>query len=199
MIEHSWPSSASSVPLKFHFWQVALTSHSTEAQLIATYLSSIKMHDFGIVRGIAIYINIFSQIHLRGDLSYVEVSIGNNQRLRYIVKPSYFPVQAWRLFVYIFLAPKFLMTPLQDAICLLPGDRILAFSNDHMMIYSFVTTGEAGVASPVLTPHITEPLLKLPLRIDFGGLSQGLSNETATLFVVNAGPLYGLIIPHNEH
>ena len=91
------------------------------------------------------------------------------------------------------------MTPLQDAICLLPGDRILAFSNDHMMIYSFVTTGEAGVASPVLTPHITEPLLKLPLRIDFGGLSQGLLNETATLFVVNAGPLYGLIIPHNEH
>ena len=91
------------------------------------------------------------------------------------------------------------MTPLQDAICLLPGDRILAFSNDHMMIYSFVTTGEAGVASPVLTPHLTEPLWKLPLRIDFGGLSQGLSNETATLFVVNAGPLYGLIIPHNEH
>lgn len=89
MIEYSWPSSASSVPLKFDFWQVVLTSHSTEAQLIATYLSSIKMHDFGIVRGIAIYINIFSQIHLRGDLSYVEVSIGNNQRLRHIVKPSY--------------------------------------------------------------------------------------------------------------
>jgi hypothetical protein len=103
------------------------------------------------------------------------------------------------LFVYIFLAPNFLMTLLQDAIRLLPGDRILAFSNDHMMIYSFVTTGEAGVAPPIVTPHVTEPLWKLPLRKDFCGLSQGLQNETATLFVVNTGPLYGLIIPHDEH
>ena len=91
------------------------------------------------------------------------------------------------------------MTPLQNAIRLLPGDRILAFSNDHMMIYSFFTAGKAGFAPPVVTPYVTEPLWKLPLRMDFGGLSQGLSNETATLFVVNAGPLYRLIISHDKH
>lgn len=86
------------------------------------------------------------------------------------------------------------MAPLQDAIRFLPGDRLLAFSKDHMLIYSFVTAGEAGVAPPrVVAPHVTEPLWKLPstgTRIDFGALSQGLSNETATLFVINARPLY---------
>jgi hypothetical protein len=94
------------------------------------------------------------------------------------------------------------MTPPQNAVRLLPGDRLLAFSEDHMLVYSFVTAGEAGVAPPVVAPDVTEPLWKLPFtgtRIEHGGLSQGLTNETATYFVVHARILYALIIPHDEH
>jgi len=96
------------------------------------------------------------------------------------------------LFFFFFFALNS-MAPLQDAIRFLSGDRLLAFSKDHMLIYSFVTAGEAGVAPPVVAPHVTEPLWKLPFtgtRIDFGAMSQGLLNETAKLFVVNARPLY---------
>jgi hypothetical protein len=104
--------------------------------------------------------------------------------------------------VYIFLALNFLMTPPQNAIRLLPGDRLLAFSEDHLLVYSFVTAGEAGVAPPVVALDATEPLWKLSFtgtQIDCGGLSQGLLNETATYFVVHARNLYALIVPHDEH
>ncbi|KIM39062.1 hypothetical protein M413DRAFT_235340 [Hebeloma cylindrosporum] len=71
-----------------------------------------------------------------------------------------------------------------------------------MLIYSFVIAGRVEVAAPVVVPHVTEPLWKLPFpgtRTDRGALSQGLINETAMYFVVKAKNMHGLIIPHNEN
>jgi hypothetical protein len=85
---------------------------------------------------------------------------------------------------------------------LVPGDRLLAFSEEHMMIYSFVSVGGVEVTAPTVAPHVTEPLWKLPFagtRTDRGALSEGLSNEIATYFVVKAKNIHGLIVPHNRH
>jgi len=89
----------------------------------------------------------------------------------------------------------------QGAIRLLPGDRLLAFSHEHAMIYSFEAILEED-SSPTFAPHITEPRWKLPFsgtRTDRGALSKGLSNETATYFVVKARDIHALVVPHNEN
>jgi hypothetical protein len=90
----------------------------------------------------------------------------------------------------------------QDAVRLLPGDRLLAFSREHMMIYSFVTLEGVEVTPPTFVPQITEPRWKLPFagtRTDRGELSEGFSSETATCFVVKARDIHALSVPHNEH
>jgi len=90
----------------------------------------------------------------------------------------------------------------QDAIRLLPGDRLLAFSNEHAMIYSFAILEGVGISSPTFAPHITEPRWKLPFsgtRANRGTLSKGLWNETATYFVVKARDIHELVVPHNEN
>ena len=90
----------------------------------------------------------------------------------------------------------------QDGICLLPGDRLLAFSEEHMMIYSFAILEGVEFTLPTFVPRITEPRWKLLFagtRTDRGALSEGLLNETATYFVVKAINIHGLIIPHNEN
>ncbi|KIM49832.1 hypothetical protein M413DRAFT_438950 [Hebeloma cylindrosporum] len=71
-----------------------------------------------------------------------------------------------------------------------------------MLIYSFLIAGRVEVAPPIVFPHVTEPLWKLPFPgtpTDRGALSQGLINETATDFVVKAKNMHGLIVPRNEN
>lgn len=94
------------------------------------------------------------------------------------------------------------MTYLQDAVRLLPGDRLLAFSEEHIMVYHFVIVGSVGVTAPTIASHVTNPLWKLPFtgrRTTLGALTKGVSNGIATYFVVKAQHLYGLIVPHDEH
>ena len=70
------------------------------------------------------------------------------------------------------------------------------------MIYSFVILEGVDVAPPTFVPQITEPLWKLPFagtQTDHGALSEGLSNDTATYFVVKAKNIHGLVVPHNEN
>jgi len=70
------------------------------------------------------------------------------------------------------------------------------------MIYSFVIREGVDVAQPTFVPQITELLWKLPFagtQTDHGGLSEGLSNDTTTCFVVKARNIHGLIVPHNEN
>ncbi|KAF8804488.1 hypothetical protein BYT27DRAFT_7106757, partial [Phlegmacium glaucopus] len=71
-----------------------------------------------------------------------------------------------------------------------------------IMIYRFVTAGGTQITAPTGAPHITEPVWKIPLsgmRTDRGALSEGLSIEIATYFVIRARNLHGLIIPHDEY
>lgn len=70
------------------------------------------------------------------------------------------------------------------------------------MIYSFDILDGVDDTPPAFTRHITEPRWKLPFfgtRTDRGALSEGLSTETATHFVVKARNMHGLIVPHNEN
>jgi hypothetical protein len=70
------------------------------------------------------------------------------------------------------------------------------------MIYSFVILDGVGDTPPTFAPHITEPCWKLPFagtRTDRGALSEGLSKETATYFVVKRRNIHGLVVPHNEN
>jgi ferredoxin len=70
------------------------------------------------------------------------------------------------------------------------------------MLYSFAVLEGVEFIPPTFAPHITEPRWKLSFagtRTDRGALSKGLSNETATYFVVEARNIHGLIIPHNEN
>jgi len=71
------------------------------------------------------------------------------------------------------------------------------------MIYSFVIHEGVDVAPPTFVqPQITDPLWKLPfagMQTDRGALSEGLSNDTATYFVVKAKNIHELVVPHNEN
>ena len=62
-------TSASS-PLNYQFWRVSLTGHSTGARLMTNYLSSIPVHDIGVIREIAICRNLFARIHIQSELFY---------------------------------------------------------------------------------------------------------------------------------
>jgi hypothetical protein len=70
-----------------------------------------------------------------------------------------------------------------------------------MMIYGFDIVGGAEVTAPAVAPHITEPLWKLcyARMQDYGALSEGLSNEIDTYFVVKARNLHWPIVPHNRN
>jgi len=70
------------------------------------------------------------------------------------------------------------------------------------MIYSFIILDGVDVAQPTFVPQITEPLWKLPFagaQTDRCALSEGLSNDTATYFVVKAKNIHELVVPHNEN
>jgi hypothetical protein len=58
-----------------------------------------------------------------------------------------------------------------------------------MMLYSFAILEGVEFVPPTFAPHVTEPHWKLPFagtRTDRGALSEGLSNETATYFIVKS-------------
>ena len=70
-----------------------------------------------------------------------------------------------------------------------------------MMIYSFNTVEGMDTTAPTLTSDVTEPLWKIPFsgtRTNLGGLSEGISDETASYFVVKAKTLHSLLIPHDD-
>jgi len=64
------------------------------------------------------------------------------------------------------------------------------------MIYSFIIPEGT---QPTIVSRFPEPLWKLPFAIDRGALSEGLSNDTVTYFVVKVKNIHELIIPHNEN
>ena len=69
------------------------------------------------------------------------------------------------------------------------------------MIYSFKPIEGMDTTAPTLTSDVTEPLWKIPLpgtRTNSGGLSEGISDETASYFVVKAKTLYSLLVPHDD-
>ena len=69
------------------------------------------------------------------------------------------------------------------------------------MIYSFDTVEGMDTTAPTLTSDVTEPLWKMPFpeaRTNRGGLSEGISDEIASYFVVKAKTLYNLLIPHDD-
>ena len=69
------------------------------------------------------------------------------------------------------------------------------------MIYSFKIVERMDITAPTLTSNVTEPLWKMPFpqtRTDRSGLSEGISDETASYFVVKAKTLYSLLIPHDD-
>ena len=168
------------------------------------YLSSIQIHDASVVRDIAIRKNISAQFHVRHDLFYIEVFGWQQSTSSSHCKAVFF--LGIRVVRYIFLALNlnFLMTLFQYSIRLLLCDRLLAFSKHHMLIYSFVTVGGAGVTPPVVVPHdVTEPLWKLPFTGTQLDCFASSPSETPSYFVVNAGTLYGSLfhcpLPHDEH
>ena len=149
--------SASSCSLNIQFWQGCFNGPQHRG---TNYLSSIQIHDIGITREIAICRNLFARIHIRQDLSYIEVFDWKQSTSSSHCKAHSVSWHEDRS-VYFFFPWIFLMTHFQDAIRLLPGDRLLAFSEDRMLICSFTTAGEAGLAPPVVIPHVTEPHWKL--------------------------------------
>ena len=69
------------------------------------------------------------------------------------------------------------------------------------MIYSFKTVEGMDTTAPTLTSDVTEPLWKIPFpeaRTNRSGLSEGISDEIASYFVVKAKTLYNLLIPHDD-
>jgi hypothetical protein len=90
-------------------------------------------------------------------------------------------------------------THLQETIRLLPMDRLLAFSANHIMVYSFVVVEGADTASPPDALEITQPLWRLPLleaRADSSALSQGLSDQFTTQFILTTGAgVLNLVVP----
>ena len=68
------------------------------------------------------------------------------------------------------------------------------------MIYNFDTVEGMDTTAPTLTSDVTEPLWKMPFpeaRTNRGGLSEGISDEIASYFVVKAKTLYSLLVPHD--
>ena len=140
---------------------------------MANYISSIQIHDIGIIREITIFRNVFARIHIRQDLFYIEIFDWKKSTSSSHCKAILFPgVKIVRLY---FSSLNFLITHFQDAIRLLPGDRLLAFSEDHVLIYSFVTAGEARIVPPVVVPPgVVPPVVVHILQNHFGSyLSPG--------------------------
>ena len=69
------------------------------------------------------------------------------------------------------------------------------------MIYSFKTVEGMDTTTPTLTSDVTEPLWKMPFpqtRTNHSGLSEGVSDETASYFGVKAKTSYSFLIPHDD-
>jgi hypothetical protein len=91
---------------------------------------------------------------------------------------------------------------LQKTIRFLPGRRLLAFSDTHLMIYSFVIIEGVEATAPAIHPAPTQPLWSIPLagtHTESGSLSQGLSNGRGTHFILTTmDRILNVIVPNSE-
>ena len=169
---------------------------------MANHLCSFEADDTCGIKDIVIHEDFFARTHFQNQFSHIEVF---NWRLststahcKAIILPGT-PIVRYSLY----LSPlSNYMSIFRKQIRPLPNNRLVAFSREYMMIYSFNTIKGTDITAPTLTSHVTKPLWKIPFpgtRTDRGGLSEGISDEIASYFIVKAKTLYSLLVPHDIH
>ncbi|KAF9461396.1 hypothetical protein BDZ94DRAFT_1263936 [Collybia nuda] len=155
-------------PLHVTTWRVALVGDKNNARLVAQRLHSFQAHNHCLINDIALQDNLYARIVCKGDFCYLEVFDLERSSSEAHCKAIIFPGVVIR------------------RIRLLPGNRLLTFSQEQIMIYQFNIADGVNPIAPNISPKITEPTWRyeLPdLRACYSALSQGISRGPSIHFL----------------
>ncbi|KAF8061681.1 hypothetical protein FPV67DRAFT_1673296 [Lyophyllum atratum] len=186
-VSPAWQDPDSESFLSIHIWAVTLVGHGEQAYLNASPLRSFRAHVTGEVADLTLHGQLVGRLMWSSELiSSIEV-------FDWTKTTSSLPCKAVILYGHYL-----------DCIRLLPGNRLLAFSDSDttFMIYDVIPVVCEEQLLVTAATHATEPSWRLPCppknRTRHGGLSAAFIDVNATHFAFFAGSaVHGLVIPHN--
>ncbi|GLB35517.1 hypothetical protein LshimejAT787_0210820 [Lyophyllum shimeji] len=183
----AWQDADSEKALSIHVWRVSLVGHGRKAYLTASPLRSFEAHVTAEIACLTLHQHLLGRLILTSDRMFrIEVFDWTKSTTSLHCKT-------------VISSGEHL-----DAIRLLPGKRLLAFSESFLTIYEVapVVHKDDSLPSAPSHPVEVEPRWKLPCalrdRTRRGGISPAFTDAHATYFSFVAGSaVHGLVIPHN--